>query len=80
MMLPVTNHTGILVMAVSRKCLQASAAARKAGAPKCGYRALLIEGEKAARAGNALSDNPYPASSEEALSWAEGFDDIAAVA
>lgn len=66
-------------MAVSRKCLKASADARKAGAPKCGYRALLIEGEKAARVGKTLSDNPYPADSEEALSWSEGFEDIAAV-
>lgn len=66
-------------MAVSRKCLRASAGARKAGAPKCGYRALLIEGEQAARAGKTLSDNPYAAGSEDALSWSEGFEDTAAV-
>lgn len=67
-------------MAVSRKCLKASADARKAGAPKCGYRALLIEGEEAARAGKVLSDNPYPAGSEDALSWIDGFEDIEAAA
>lgn len=67
-------------MAVSRKCLKASADARRAGAPKCGYRALLIEGERAARAGKALSDCPYALGTEEALSWTEGFEDIAAVA
>lgn len=65
-------------MSVSRKCLKASADARKAGAPKCGYRALLIEGEKAARSGKTLADNPYPTGSEDAVSWAEGFEDIAA--
>jgi hypothetical protein len=65
-------------MAVSRKCLKASAEARKAGATKCGYRALLIEGERAARAGVAITDCPYQAGTEEALSWTEGFEDIAA--
>lgn len=64
-------------MAVSRKCLKASADARKAGAPKCGYRALLIEGEKAAYAGKSLADCPYATGTEEALSWTEGFEDIA---
>jgi hypothetical protein len=65
-------------MAVSRKCLKASADARKAGAPKCGYRSLLVEGEKAARAGKTLADCPYASDSEEALSWSEGFEDIRA--
>lgn len=64
-------------MAVFRKCLVASAKARKAGATKCGYRALLIEGERAAAAGKSLSDCPYPAGSEDAASWAEGFADFA---
>lgn len=66
-------------MSVSRKCLKASADARKPGATKCGYRLLLIEGEKAFAAGKSLRDNPYAIDSEEAISWAEGFDDARAV-
>lgn len=64
-------------MTVSRKCLKASADARKAGAPQCGYRALLIEGERAASSGKTLNDCPYTIGSEEALSWSEGFADVA---
>lgn len=67
-------------MAVSKKCLKASADARKAGAPKCGYRALLVEGERAARDGWSLAECPYVAGTEEALSWTEGFEDIKALA
>jgi hypothetical protein len=67
-------------MGVSRKCLKASADARRAGAPKCGYRALLIEGERAARDGKSLADCPYAVDTEEALSWSEGFEDVKALA
>lgn len=66
-------------MPVSRKCLRASVNARKAGTPKCGYRALLIEGERAARGGQTLADCPYPFGTEEALSWTDGFEDIKAL-
>jgi hypothetical protein len=60
---------------ISKAALKASAKARREGAPKCGYRAVLKEGERAYFAGHPLAANPYAAGSEDAEVWAEGWED-----
>ncbi len=60
-------------MGISRKCLRASAKARKG---ETSYVAILKAGEHAAVAGHSRNTNPYPAGSEDAAIWAEGFDDL----
>lgn len=39
------------------------------------YVTLLIEGERAARAGRPIEANPYPEGTEEHASWTEGYTD-----
>jgi len=64
-------------MAFSRTARKALREGRKGCASADSYLGLLQAGGRAYRAGLAIEANPYPASTEDAEVWAEGWRDEA---
>lgn len=61
-------------MAMSRKCLRASAAARKGKAKQGSFLSYAQEGEAAGLKGD--FSNPYPAGSDEGDAWDFGNEEF----